>query len=230
MIYNVSTLYYFEVIMKKVMIATPCLDQKIHVFYMHSLCQTIKMAASYDIDLYCVFLTSESILPMARNELFNAAYEESFDSMVFIDSDEQWNPETLFDILNSPKDVVAAPVVNKQDDKEVFNVLMHKNYEIDETDGYVVADRVGTGFLKMSKKVIVDLYESNMEVFFRGKNLKNICEYTIDNGSFVSEDYTLSRKIKELGYKIWINPNDTISHVGSKVYTGNFYNEITQTK
>jgi len=210
--------------MKKVLIATPCLDQKVDAYFVHSLCESIKLGLKHDLDIKCVFLANESILPMARNELFNLAYHDNYDIMVFIDDDELWKPEGLIEIILSDKDVVAIPVVNKGDLKVEFNVLYDKIEK--DTDGFFEIKSSGTGFLKLSRKVVVDLYESNTELVFRNKKLRNICEYTYVNGSFVGEDITLCRKIKELGYKIYINPKYTVYHIGNKMYKGDFANKL----
>lgn len=211
--------------MKKVLIATPCLDQKVDAYFVHSLCESIKLGLEHDLDIKCVFLANESILPMARNELFNLAYQENYDVMVFIDDDEYWDHKTLIEILLNEKDVVTVPVVNKGDRKIEYNVHFDA-VERDPADGYFKVKTTGTGFLKLSRKVVVDLWESNTELVFRTKRLKNICEYTFANGMFVGEDITLCRKIKELGYSIWCNPKHTVSHIGNKMYRGNFEQSI----
>lgn len=208
--------------MKRVLIATPCLDQKVDAYFVHSLCESIKLGLKHNLDIKCVFLANESILPMARNELFRLAYDEKYDTMVFIDDDEYWNEKVLIDIINSPKDVVTVPVVNKGDTNIAFNIWLDKNPVIDDADGYIKVQKSGTGFLKLSRKAVVDLYESNTEVFFRNKKLRNICEYTYIKGDFVGEDITLSNKLKELGYTIWCNPHYTVSHIGNKMYKGDF--------
>jgi hypothetical protein len=208
--------------MKKVLIATPCLDQKVDAYFVHSLCESIKLGLKHDLDIRCVFLANESILPMARNELFTLAHKENYDIMVFIDDDEYWKESVLIDIILSEKDVITVPVVNKGDKDISYNIWLPKTPEIDPTDGYVKVEKSGTGFLKLSRKVIVDLWESNTELNFRGKQLRNICEYTYSDGGFVGEDITLSRKIKELGYTIWCNPHHTVSHIGNKMYKGDF--------
>jgi hypothetical protein len=208
--------------MKKVLIATPCLDQKVDAYFVHSLCESIKLGLKHDLDIKCVFLANESILPMARNELMNLAYTEKYDTTVFIDDDEYWKESVLIDIILSEKDVITVPVVNKGDKDISYNIWLPKTPEIDPTDGYVKVEKSGTGFLKLSRKVIVDLWESNTEINFRGKQLRNICEYTYSDGGFVGEDITLSRKIKELGYTIWCNPHHTVSHIGNKMYKGDF--------
>jgi hypothetical protein len=208
--------------MKNILIATPCLDQRVDAYFVHSLCESIKLGLQNDLNIRCVFLANESILPMARNELFRLAYKENYDSMVFIDDDEYWDADTLIEIIKSDKDVVTVPVVNKGDKEVSFNVWLTENFEKDDQDGYIKIEKCGTGFLKLSKKVIVDLWESNTELTFRNKKLKNICEYTYKNGDFVGEDITLSNKIKELNYDIWLNPNHTVSHIGNKMYKGDF--------
>lgn len=208
--------------MKKILIATPCLDQKVDAYFVHSLCESIKLGMKHNIDIRCVFLANESILPMARNELFALAYKENYDAMVFIDDDESWNETALVEIIQSEKDVITLPVVNKGDKDITFNVWLNKDIKKDDFDGYIKINKCGTGFLKLSRKVIEDLWNSNTELVFRNKKIKNICEYTYINGNFVGEDITLARKIKELGYDIWLNPNHTVSHIGNKMYKGDF--------
>jgi hypothetical protein len=208
--------------MKKILIATPCLDQKVDAYFVHSLCESIKLGLKHDLDIRCVFLANESILPMARNELFALAYKENYDTMVFIDDDEYWDEQILINIIQSEKDVISVPVVNKGDKEITFNVWLKKDFEKDSTDGYIKIDKCGTGFLKLSRKVIVDLWDSNTELTFRNRKLKNICEYTYKNGDFVGEDITLTYKLKNLGYDIWLNPNHTVSHIGNKMYKGDF--------
>ena len=208
--------------MKKILIATPCLDQKVDAYFVHSLCESIKLGLQNDLDIRCVFLANESILPMARNELFSVSYESNDDAMVFIDDDEYWDKSVLIDILLSEKDVISVPVINKNDKEIDYNVYPMENQEVDPADGYIKLNRTGTGFLKLSRSVITDLWDSNAELIFRNKKLKNICEYSYQNANFLGEDITLSDKIRELGYTIWCNPNHTISHIGNKMYQGDF--------
>lgn len=210
--------------MKRVLIATPCLDQKVDAYFVDSLCESTKLGLTYDIDIKCVFLANESILPMARNELLNLAYQQQYDVMVFIDDDECWDPQALIDIVLSDKDVVTVPVVNKGDKEIAYNVWLPEKSQqiIDPDDGYVQISKSGTGFLKLSRTVVEELWQSAEPVEFRGKTLKNICEYKCIRGSFVGEDITLSQKILGLGYTIWCNPHHTVSHIGNKMYQGDF--------
>lgn len=210
--------------MKKVLIAVPCLNGKLDVWFVNSLCESIKLGLKKKILFKPIFLSYESILPMARNELINFAYMNDFEDMVFIDDDQEWEKEALVEIIESDKDVITLPVVDKSDEKVSYNVYGISKI-IDPKDGYAKVNSCGTGFLKLSKSIIRDLWESNPECFFRNRKLKYVFEYDLMNDTFFGEDIVLCKKIKELGYEIWVNPNYTVSHIGFKKYTGNFKNE-----
>lgn len=208
--------------MKNILIATPCLYGKVDAYYVHSLCESIKLGLQNNLHIRPIFLANESILTIARNELINLAYKENYDAMVFIDDDELWEPEYLIEILLSNKDVIGLPVVNKGDNKMEYNVYFNKEKIAKDEDGYIKVTSIGTGFLKLSRKVIVDLCESNSYITFRNKKLKNVFEFNYVNNSFIGEDIMLCKKLAELGYPIWVNPKHTVYHMGTKMFKGNF--------
>jgi hypothetical protein len=211
--------------MINVLIAVPCLYGKVNAWFVNSLYESVLLGLQNNILLKPIFLADESILPMARNELLNHAYCQEYDSMVFIDDDEEWSPETLLELIQSDKDVVSAPVVNKDDTAIQYNIFgVHK--DPDPNDGFFKIDACGTGFLKLSKNVIKDLWESSLSCNFRGKPLKYICEYIVDSDNFYGEDIVLSEKIKNLNYDIWVNPKNTVSHIGNKKFNGDFMNHL----
>lgn len=205
--------------MKKVLVATPALDQKVDCYYVHSLCESIKLGREQGFEINAVFLANESILPMARNELFFLAVSQDYDIMVFIDDDEKWQAQHLIEILHMEQDVITVPVVNKGDKKIEFNVVADTTRPR-AANGLIPCAKTGTGFLKMTRCVFTDLWNSNMPIQFRGKQLRLICEYGVLKGDFVGEDIALSTKIRELGYDIWIYPGHTVEHIGNKIYTG----------
>lgn len=212
-----------EIKIRRVLIGTPALDGKVHAWYTDSLSNSIKVCAVNGIDLLPVILIEESILPMARNELLAIAYKEKVESIVFIDSDQAWDPMALLDIINSEYDVIGLPVVSKTDEPGKFNVIVKNLEDIEEDEqGNINVDGVGTGFLKISKKAIQELWDSNQSVEFRGKELKLICEYATSGDSFVGEDVYLCSKLKKLDFDIWVNPKSTCAHIGSKVWIGDF--------
>jgi hypothetical protein len=209
--------------LRKVLIGIPALDGKIDAWCADSLFDSIKLGLYHGINLIPSILHNESILPMARNSLLKMAYDHQVESIIFIDDDEKWDPQALIDVVNSPYQVFGLPVVSKTDEYGKYNIRIEdpNNLHYDDV-GNLSVDGIGTGFLKIGRKALTDLWNSSRELHFRGKNLRMICEYGEVGSEFVSEDYNLCRKLKDLGYSIWVNPRQTVQHTGTKTWSGNF--------
>jgi glycosyltransferase involved in cell wall biosynthesis len=210
--------------LRKVLVGTPALDGKVDCWYADSLFDSIKIGLYQGIDIIPSILHNESILPMARNELLKMAYENNMESIVFIDDDERWHPQALVDVINSPYEVFGLPVVSKTDNYGAYNIKLHDAQDpVHDSNGNLKVDGIGTGFLKIGRKALEALWDSSRDLHFRGKDIKMICEYGEIGTDFVSEDYNLCRKLRELGFEIWINPQQTVSHTGTKTWHGDFY-------
>jgi len=208
---------------KTILIGTPTLDGKLDAWYTNSLVDTIRIGQANNIFVKPIFLAYESILPMARNEIFRVAQESNVDHLVFIDSDVAWDPIGFFEAVLDPEPVVCLPYPLKSDDGGNYNVNFPSNELLQTNErGLIRIESTGTGFLKIDKPVIQSLWDTNVSVEFRGKTLKAICEYTTAHPSFIGEDINLCRKINELGYKIWVNPKYTCTHIGNRVHIGDF--------
>jgi hypothetical protein len=209
--------------LRRVLIGTPALDGRVDAWYSDSMFDSIKLGLYQNINIIPSILHQESILTMARNSLIASAVEHKVESLVFIDSDEQWQPQALLDVINSPYDVYGLPVISKTDTVEAYNVrlLDAANAERDWARNIRV-DGVGTGFLKISRKALLALWNTHSDIYFRGKTLKSICEYGEVNGEFVSEDYNLCNKLQAAGFDIWVSTQHTVSHRGTKTWRGDF--------
>jgi hypothetical protein len=209
--------------LRRVLVGTPALDGRVDAWYSDSMFDSIKHGLYAGINIIPSILHNESILPQARNELIHSAYIHEVESLVFIDSDQQWAPQALLDLVNSPYDVHGLPVINKSDETEAYNVRLLDPGNVQSDDaGNIVANGIGTGFLKLSRKAIMTLCESSRVLEFRGKRLPMVCEYGEANGEFVSEDFLLCRKLTDLGFEVWVGTQHTVSHRGTKTWHGDF--------
>lgn len=213
---------------RRVCIATPSLDGKVDGWFLNSLIETIYLGAKHNVRIFPLIMPGESILPMARNILFDNAYKMDVDCLFYIDSDQKWDPKVFYKILNSNKKVIGLPVCLKNEDN-IFNVRF--DFDNEKNDGdYFTVNYIGTGFLKIDKSVMKDLFESNETVRFKLLTLKEIFEYSEINNEFVSEDFVFCNKIKELGYDIWVDRKNLAHHHGQKMYIGNFEEFESKTK
>jgi hypothetical protein len=209
--------------LRRVLVGTPALDGRVDAWYADSLFDSIKLGLYQGINIIPSILHNESILPMSRNELIRSAVIHEVESLVFIDSDEQWVPQALLDLINSPYDVHGLPVPNKSDEVEGYNVrLLDAAGAERDGEGNICVDGVGTGFLKLSQRALQALWNTHPDVLFRGKTLKAVCEYGMVGNEFVSEDYNLCNKLRAAGFDIWVSTQYTVSHRGTKTWHGDF--------
>lgn len=203
--------------MLKVLIATPAYDGRLDVWYTTSLVNSVRIAQDNGIFLHPVFMSYDALVQRARNDLFRLALD--YDAVIWVDSDLEWNPMWIIELLGSDKDVIGGTYRKKTDDAERYTV---KTKDLTATDGLIKVDGLGMGFLKMSKKAVQALWDASQPYQNEGREGRMICDIQIVDGQLVSEDNVVTRKLAELGFDIWLDPRMTCCHIGTKKFYGNF--------
>jgi hypothetical protein len=206
--------------MRKVLIGTPSYDGKVDVWFANSLVNTIRLTPP-DTVIVPVYMAYDALVQRARNDLVKLALEEEFDDLIFIDADQEWNPEWINTLLNHDADVVGGTVVKKSD-IPAFNVKALAEGLTTGENGLMEVECVGTGFLKLSRKALQDVWDISEEYTNEGKTNRMVFDIKIMNGELVSEDNVFCRKWHGLGGKVYIDPTMTCNHIGNKKYMGNF--------
>ena len=201
----------------KVLIATPAYDGRLDVWYTTSLVNSVRIAQDNGIFLHPVFMSYDALVQRARNDLFRLGLE--YDAVIWIDSDLEWNPMWIMELLGSDKDVIGGTYRKKTDDAELYTV---KTKDLTATDGLIKVDGLGMGFLKMSKKAVQALWDASQPYQNEGREGRMICDIQIVDGQLVSEDNVVTRKLADLGFDIWLDPRMTCCHIGTKKFYGNF--------
>jgi len=214
--------------MKKVMVGTPCYDGKISAYYADSILNSVILGSQNEIIIRPIYLPHQAVIQYARNELLSIFVNSDFDQIIFIDSDQAWDPKDLIKLINSDKDFIGAPIARKAE-QEMYNIKCVENpLEIDK-DGLMVVDAVGTGMLKLSRNCVEKVWEISQpyKVDFREKEQRMAFEIGInDQGKTVSEDNMFCFKWQELGGKVYVDTSINPIHVGEKLWKGNFANFI----
>ena len=217
---------------RKVLVGTPCYDGRADVWYVNSLFQTGKMAHELNVEIIPIWLSYDALIQRARNDCLALALEMNCDDIIFIDSDLEWQPEWFFKLLDYPVDVVGGTYRKKTDDNEVYVAKFDNLHAIqpDRQTGLMEMEGLGTGFLRISRNAMQWLWDNSAPYneTEEGKHRRWIFEVIVENGSLISEDILLCRKLRLNGYKIWLDPAMTLSHIGTKKYQGNFQNWFAQ--
>lgn len=206
--------------MRSVMILTPAYGGMVTAgFHRSLLTSTIELLAE-GIALESEILENQSLLPLARNTLLNEAYKRKPDDIIWIDTDMVWEPDTLRQLLKHDVDVVGSACRKKIPDNVQFNfqLFKEKSFEPDEK-GLIEVRRLGTGFLRMSRKAYTHLWENDKKYEVQGVMGSNVFEIGIWQGrELLSEDFIVCEKLIERGFKIFMDPNLTVGHVGTFNY------------
>lgn len=207
--------------MRKVMIGTPAHDGRVDVWFANSLVNTVKLAMQRQVELVPIYMSYDSLVQRARNDIVRLAIEENFDDLIFIDSDEEWNPEWIFKLLAYKEEVIGLPVVKKSD-QMMFNIKALPTGLKTQQNGLMEVEAVGTGFMKISSAALKKVWDASPEYKNEGRTCRMVFDIKIENGDLVSEDNVFCQKWRSLGGKVFIEPSMTCNHIGVKKYQGNF--------
>lgn len=213
-----------QAIPRKVLIATPAYDGRLDVWYTNSLVNSIRLAQANGIFLHPVFMSYDALIQRARNDLFKLAVEGEYDDMIWIDSDMEWDPAWIMQMLEAKEDVLGGTARKKTDEAEIYvaktkDLMYHEN-------GYIKCEGLGTGFVKLSREAFTALWEISLEYKNNDRPCRMVCDVQIINGELYSEDTVLFKKLNDLGFDCWLDPKMTCGHVGTKKFTGNMADYI----
>jgi len=175
----------------------------------------------------------------ARNFLVKMFMDSGAPYMVFIDDDVGWDTEALAKLLCfKDADIVGGAYPLRQTEED-YPIRIRKPSEVPtlqaRSDGLLEVEGVPTGFMRISRKVIEALSEKRKHLWFTPKESKTsehheklqiIFERMMVDGHRWSGDLNFCREARMLGFKVWVDPEITFSHMGMKRWEGNLGNYL----
>lgn len=212
-----------EVKMRTVMVAAPCYDGKVNAWHTSSLVETAKIGLANGINVVNIYVSYDALVQRARNDIFKMAFDSNVDDLFFIDTDVDWNPADFFRLLNYDVPIVAAPIVQKSD-VENYGVKLLGQFKIDD-NGLVEVDGVATGFMRIRRDAIEQIWEAASEYQepHKPEPSRMVFEVKVEDGVLWSEDISFCDNYIKLGGKIYVDPLVVCGHTGVKRWVGNFY-------
>lgn len=211
---------------KRVVVGTPVFDGKLEVDHVIATQGTLALCNKNAIQIDFLYLANESILPLARNKLLGEAWRRGVDDIIWIDADIAWEPSSILRLISHEVDFVAVPCRKKNPLALKFN-FEHIGF-IPDDKGLLKVRRVGTGFCRMSKKIITHLMEKSKKLDLPSGPVPNAFEYTISGREYLSEDFTVCDKLSSAGFDLYIDTQIPCAHLGGFPYAGNVSQYLTQ--
>lgn len=163
----------------------------------------------------------------ARNVMLRKALDAGSDTIVFLDHDLSFPPESLVKLLRTKDPVVAGTYRFKQDEEKYMGTIFSKNGRPDvREDGLIRAEWVPAGFLKVTSEAIDKFMKAYPELMYGVAYAPHVdlFNHGAHKGIWYGEDYAFSRNWNDCGGQIWIVPDiDITHHSETGDYPGNFH-------
>ena len=108
--------------------------------------------------------------------------------------------------------------------------------DLDDTDALVFdgplmrAQRVGTGFMLIKRHVIETLIEQHPEWNVENRqgdgHVSAVFDFAIRDGKYIGEDYLFCDRATQAGFKVWVDVEINLPHVGVESFERNFVDDV----
>lgn len=229
----------------KVAIATPFYMSQEFSHYGESLIYTCRMLTQAGIEWELIRINGDSYVDRAKNTIIANFLDTDCTDLIMIDSDEQWHPNAISRLLQHPEEIVAAAYPFKNNwGKFAGNPLITTVDGVDQYAGWrelsdgsclLEAYNISGGFLRIKRDVLTRFADEYPEAVYTddcawpGRPGRIYTAYfmcDIVNFQRYGEDAYFGRKMKEMGVKLWIDPNIDIVHYGVKGWEGNLHRHL----
>lgn len=229
----------------KVVLATPFYMQQENSNYGTSMIYTCRMLTEAGIPWELIRVEGDSYVDRAKNTIVANFLEGDGTDLIMIDSDESWQPTAISRLLQHTEDIVAGaypfknrwgqfagnPLVEVKEGK-----LQYSGYrELSDGSCLLEAYSIAGGFLRVKRAAFErfadfypnDIYQDDYAWPDRaGRIYTAFFECGIHEFFRYGEDSNFSRKMRDAGIKIWIDPNITIRHHGMHSWEGNLHQHL----
>lgn len=210
-----------------IMIGTPAYGGMVHVDYVSSML-TFSGAG---IPFTLVTIGNESLITRARNTILAAFYARpNFTHLLFLDGDVRMSAASLKRLVEANVDVIGAPVALKgrnPDGTRMWNV----GQCVGEAGEFMVCDRVGTAVFMLSRAAVAALVDDAMRrgaVYGRSARTQlgdfdadihyDVFGVGVVEGEYLSEDFWVCHRLRQLGFKIHVDPTVVTQHHGTVAF------------
>jgi hypothetical protein len=169
-------------------------------------------------------------LPAARNMLAARFLASGATDLMFIDDDVGWDSNDVVRLLASDQPLIAG-ITRKKTDKfdDVAGwgceFLPGESFDMDASGNIMIA-RAATGFMRVHRRVFEEMIGAHPEWKRADAAGMSPAEQQFYHRFFAyddkeqTEDYVFCDRWREIGGRVFIDPNLRLSHVGVKSYTG----------
>lgn len=222
-------------------ICTPMMDGKVEDTYQISLDNTNQLLRAHGATVELRKMKYCADIYYARNRLFgDFLRHETATHMLFIDADMGWNPQDVAHMLMLDRDLLAVAGPKKIYPLTfAFSLIDDYSRELPlyhelETNVAEVSE-VGAAFMMISRNCAQKIADAHPELEF--DNPEGVTEHAVFDPLIInkgkeyprrrlSEDYAFCYRWRQLGGKVEVLLDATLTHTGGHTFKGSLYEEL----
>jgi GT2 family glycosyltransferase len=155
---------------------------------------------------------SGPLIAQARNLLVEKFLESACDYFLSVDTDIEWEPQQVYDLMAHDKDIVSGLYRSRGEKGVVWPVYLKYNEgiyerpvwaEVEDATELMSVASVGMGFCLIKRKVFEELQTSTLWPF---------AEILSPIGTYQGEDTTFCDRAKAKGFECFLDPTVRVNH------------------
>jgi len=220
-----------------VYIAMPCYDS-VKINTMLSVIKLVQQLSRSGIKVGINTMKSP-LIHQARNYLTSVFLTTEYQYLLFIDSDVEFEPESVMRMLVAKKEIICTPYRVKAEklDKHIYTVEFKDPKNIPILPGGLVELEAGpTGLMLIDRKVFEKIIKNHSNLKIKNKATPtadkshefyyNFFDFGFNEGYSTGEDISFCRLARGNNFKIYANTQSTTRHHGSWAWEGMFGESI----
>jgi len=217
----------------KVFVAVPSHDKKLFMNCHQSLMNAMQVLVNCGIPFQFCYEVGLPYISMARNNLVRKFMQSDCTELVFIDADVGFSPGAFHDLVVAAEQVIGGAYPKKQDAEEyAVRLVAAPDGGAVMQNGVLQAEGLATGFLKIKRDAIERLQTTYPELVYSdgmtGQETFNFFgEFKVGDRMFY-DDYGFCDLWTRTGGQMWVLPDITFTHSGSRDYQGNLNQFLTR--
>jgi hypothetical protein len=217
-----------------VLFATPTFDKTVSVDFHTSMLGTYAKLWKAGIPCDSHVVAGHQWVDVARNQSVDHFLNTAeFTDLVFIDSDQGWDPKVIERIVRDPHLVVCALPPKKTDERD-----FHMGGLTGKIEGHLFEGKwAGTGLMRIKREVfaMIDARHPDLKELMKPKGgipgWPHTPYFQTGNTKYgkMGEDVFFCNLVRDVGEFIWIDSDVNFTHIGKKRWTGNLYEHLVDT-
>jgi hypothetical protein len=212
---------------RNVHIAIPAYTGMIHLGTMKSIIADMVLLAERGDRVALADETGNPMISHSRDMICAKFLDTEATDLVFVDYDVTWPAGSLVKLVDHPVDFVAGLYPKRCDPLDFFVGWIKDRPELiaDPDTGLLEVESVPSGFMRVTRKALLEMIRAYPNKRYADKNAPTgyghgLFDNIHEGDLYYGEDYSFCKRWRDIGGKIWVDPEIPMGHIGFKTFHG----------